>query len=99
MPPSELREALLALRWSQRELAEALECDGKLVRCWATGHAAVPADVAVWLRELARVHHDNPPPQAWRRHRVPSFGRLLMSAPLEPGDLSERLGGLRDIDL
>jgi prevent-host-death family protein len=24
--------------------------------------------------------------------RVPSFGRLLMAAPLEPGDLSERSG-------
>ena len=27
----------------------------------------------------------------WKRlSRVPSFGRLLMSAPLEPGDLPER---------
>jgi antitoxin Phd len=29
--------------------------------------------------------------EQWQRlSRVPSFGRLLMSAPLEPGDLPER---------
>jgi antitoxin Phd len=29
--------------------------------------------------------------EQWQRlNRVPSFGRLLMSAPLEPGDLPER---------
>jgi antitoxin Phd len=27
---------------------------------------------------------------------VPSFGRLLMAAPLEPDDLPARQGGLRD---
>ena len=37
----------------------------------------------------------------WQRlSRVPSFGRLLMSAPLEPGDLPERdRTPLRDADL
>jgi len=37
----------------------------------------------------------------WERlSRVPSFGRLLMSAPLEPGDLPERnRGPIRDADL
>jgi antitoxin Phd len=37
----------------------------------------------------------------WERlSRVPSFGRLLMSAPLEPGDLPERRGTpLRDAGL
>jgi antitoxin Phd len=30
---------------------------------------------------------------------VPSFGRLLMSAPLEPGDVPERNAGpIRDVD-
>jgi antitoxin Phd len=37
----------------------------------------------------------------WERlSRVPSFGRLLMSAPLEPGDVSERdRVPMRDADL
>lgn len=36
--------------------------------------------------------------EEWQRlSRVPSFGRLLMSAPLEPGDLPERdVSPLRD---
>jgi prevent-host-death family protein len=38
--------------------------------------------------------------EEWERlSRVPSFGRLLMSAPVEPGDLPERdAGGLRALD-
>jgi prevent-host-death family protein len=37
----------------------------------------------------------------WERlSRVPSFGRLLMAAPLEPGDLPERnRGPMRDPEL
>jgi len=37
----------------------------------------------------------------WERlSRVPSFGRLLMEAPLEPGDLPEwHPGSLRETDL
>ena len=37
----------------------------------------------------------------WERlSRVPSFGRLLMAAPLEPNDLPARdAGSLRDLDL
>jgi antitoxin Phd len=35
--------------------------------------------------------------EEWQRlSRVPSFGRLLMAAPLEPNDLSARQDGLRD---
>lgn len=39
--------------------------------------------------------------EEWERlSRVPSFGRLLMAAPLEPDDLSARdTGSLRDLDL
>lgn len=38
--------------------------------------------------------------EEWERlSRVPSFGRLLMAAPLEPGDLPDRdAGGLREAD-
>ena len=35
--------------------------------------------------------------EEWQRlAHVPSFGRLLMAAPLEPDDLPERRDGLRD---
>ncbi len=39
--------------------------------------------------------------EEWERlSRVPSFGRLLMSAPLEPGDIPDRATApLRDPDL
>ena len=38
--------------------------------------------------------------EEWQRlSRVPSFGRLLMEAPLEPEDLPPRQDGLRDVEL
>ena len=38
--------------------------------------------------------------EEWQRlSQVPSFGRLLMEAPLEPEDLPVRRGGLRDSGL
>lgn len=38
--------------------------------------------------------------EEWQRlSQVPSFGRLLMAAPLEPEDLPVRRGGLRDAGL
>ena len=36
----------------------------------------------------------------WQRlSQIPSFGRLLMAAQLDPEDLPERSGGLREDDL
>jgi prevent-host-death family protein len=38
--------------------------------------------------------------EEWQRlSQVPSFGRLLMAAPLEPEDVPARRGGLRDAGL
>lgn len=67
---SDLREALALLRWSQRGLAGALGCDDRIVRRWASGDAAMPAEVTLWLSSLAKVHQANPPPQAWRTRRL-----------------------------
>lgn len=37
--------------------------------------------------------------EEWQRlSSVPSFGRLLMAAPLEPDDVPARQGGLRDAE-
>ena len=38
--------------------------------------------------------------EEWQRlSQVPSFGRLLMAAPLEPEDVPQRRGGMRDAGL
>ncbi|KXV33117.1 hypothetical protein AD940_14340 [Gluconobacter thailandicus] len=66
MTPTELRECLDALRWSQRGLASALGCDERTARRWAAGQAEVPGGVAEWLRRLASFHADTPAPQFWK---------------------------------
>lgn len=67
MSPDRLREVLALLRWSQRGLADALGCDDRLVRRWASGDGSVPPDVATWLEALAAAHERHPPPEGWRR--------------------------------
>jgi len=67
MSPTRLREVLALLRWSQRGLSDALSCDDRLVRRWASGNATVPPDVEEWLENLALAHKRHPPPEGWRR--------------------------------
>jgi hypothetical protein len=83
MTPDELRNALGALRWSQRGLAEILGCDDRLVRRWVGGEAAVPPDVADWLQDLAELHASLPPPAAWRRR---SSGNTVAGVDTMPVD-------------
>lgn len=66
MTPDRFRECLTLLRWSQRGLAEALECDDRLVRRWASGDADIPPSVAAWLAALADAHAALPAPTGWR---------------------------------
>jgi hypothetical protein len=68
MTPSRLRECLVALRWSQRELAATLGCNERLVRRWAAGAPgyAVPESVGEWLEVLAKTHIRHPTPLDWR---------------------------------
>lgn len=58
--------ALSAIRWSQRGLADALGCDDRLVRRWASGEAAIPPPVAVWLRTRQADAERHPPPRDWK---------------------------------
>ncbi|WP_091974624.1 hypothetical protein [Methylobacterium gossipiicola] len=67
MTPVRLREVLALLRWSQRGLSDALSCDDRLVRRWASGDAVVPPDVVEWLEALALAHERHPAPEKWRR--------------------------------
>ncbi|AWN55016.1 hypothetical protein DK412_28175 [Methylobacterium sp. 17Sr1-1] len=69
MTTDRLREILALLRWSQRGLAEALDCDERMVRRWASGDGEIPAALATWLETLAQVHEAAPPPTTWRRRR------------------------------
>ncbi|MEE8659641.1 XRE family transcriptional regulator [Acetobacteraceae bacterium EV16G] len=70
MSPVDLRRSLNTLHWSQRGLAEAIECDPRLVRRWVSGDSAIPEEVANWLRNLATFAQRNPPPLKWKRgHR------------------------------
>lgn len=63
-----LRAYLHQLRWSQRELAQVLGCNYRLVRRWAADDPDYPIPLVVftWLRELAEFHRAHPPPHAWR---------------------------------
>ncbi len=67
MSPTRLRDCLALLRWSQRGLAEALDCDDRLVRRWASGDASIAPDVADWLERVAVFHAANPAPAEWKR--------------------------------
>jgi hypothetical protein len=69
--PERLRECLTALRWTQRGLSDALECDDRLVRRWTVGEAEIPASVAAWIETLAKVHEGLPAPQGWKRRYPP----------------------------
>lgn len=66
MTPTRLREVLDALHWSQRDLADLLSCNERLVRRWAAGQADVPAAVAAWVETRLTDHQHNPPPTVWR---------------------------------
>ena len=74
MTPDRLREALALLRWSQRGLAEALDCADRLVRRWTAGDSDIPISVGAGLETLAQVHASAPPPTGWRRRAVANSG-------------------------
>ncbi len=62
MTPTQLRECLALLRWSQRGLAAALTMDERQVRRWATGEALIPEHIAAWLERRATAMAADPPP-------------------------------------
>ncbi|ACL57016.1 hypothetical protein Mnod_2030 [Methylobacterium nodulans ORS 2060] len=53
MTPDRFRACLALVRWSQRGLAEALECDDRLVQRWDSGEVPIPTGLAAWLENLA----------------------------------------------
>lgn len=71
MTPTNLREALAALHWSQRALAVILDCNPTTVQRWARGQDDVPDVIADRLGKLAAPAAGNQPPTDWRRPRGP----------------------------
>jgi ribosome-binding protein aMBF1 (putative translation factor) len=68
--PTQLREWLDAIGWTQRGLAAQLDCDERMVRRWFNGEWKMPPSVAAWLKRIAAAHTSNPAPQGWRtRHQ------------------------------
>lgn len=66
MTPERFNECLKLLRWSQLDLAAALECDVFLVNAWSTDIEPVPEDIAAWLDKLAKVHAKAGIPQNYK---------------------------------
>lgn len=62
MTPDSLRHCLATIRWSQQDLARALDMDERQVRRWAAG-ARIPPMIAIWLETLAAFHKAHPPPE------------------------------------
>lgn len=62
MTPTQLRECLDVLHWSQREFAAIVGRNDRQVRRWAAGQAVIPADVADWLERWAERMQIDPPP-------------------------------------
>lgn len=72
MTPTQLRDCLEELRWSQRGLAQVLGCNDRIVRRWTAGDGEIPAAIAEWLYKLCAHFRQFPPPdpQLWRRRTL-----------------------------
>ncbi len=66
MTPTRLREILDELHWSQRDLADLVGCNERLVRRWAVGKPEAPGPLADWLEERLTLHRRHPAP-SWRQ--------------------------------
>jgi hypothetical protein len=60
MTVTELRDALLALRWSANDLADEAGVKDTVVRRWISGKDPIPKFVADGLIQLASFHEANP---------------------------------------
>ena len=68
MTAARFRDVAALLLLSSRDLADALRCDDRLVRRWASGKVAVPPEVGAWLEALAAVWATRPEAAAaWYR--------------------------------
>jgi ribosome-binding protein aMBF1 (putative translation factor) len=62
MTPTELKDCLSIINWSQRQLARLIKRDERTVRRFVNGALQLPNKQIIWLRKLAEFHAQNPPP-------------------------------------
>lgn len=66
LKPERFNECLSFLRWSQIDLAQALECDVFLVNAWANGIEPIPDDISTWVDKLGKAHAKAGIPQNYK---------------------------------
>lgn len=66
MNGSEFRDALAAMNWTLRGVADTLGVHETRVRRMAKDQHPIPDTLATWLRTLAAVHRRHPLPEGWR---------------------------------
>jgi transcriptional regulator with XRE-family HTH domain len=60
MTPARFRECVNVLQWSQRQLADCIGVNDRLVRRWASGATVIPDHIEGWLERVASFI-DTPP--------------------------------------
>jgi transcriptional regulator with XRE-family HTH domain len=60
MTPDRFRECVDVLQWSQRQLAECIGVDDRLVRRWASGATEIPDHIEAWLERVAHLINTTP---------------------------------------
>jgi hypothetical protein len=63
MTAEEFCEAMYELGWGTVYLAELLGCREKSIVRYRSGHYAIPAPIATWMRERVALHRAHPPPR------------------------------------
>jgi DNA-binding transcriptional regulator YiaG len=63
MTPTEFRECLAVLHWSQRGFADALGWSEGTVRGWARGTYPIPPEIAGWLQRARKWIEAHPLPR------------------------------------
>lgn len=66
MTPTEFRECLASLRWSQRGLADILNIHPTSVRNMASGKNPIPENIADWLINSASYLKIHSLPEGWQ---------------------------------
>jgi hypothetical protein len=56
MTPQRFLEALDHVHWTQKQVAQLLECELSLIEAWAAGKEHIPPEIGMWLEALAETH-------------------------------------------
>ncbi|WP_223217378.1 hypothetical protein [Rhizobium cauense] len=65
MTPERFSECLLHIRWTQINIASALQCELSWIEALEAGNEEIPSGLAVWLEALAQAHEALPPPDTY----------------------------------